>query len=78
MSLCIEVDNLASHILDHSQANLSALGENEGRTGSIVEINDIVGTIVKQMANKVIEVNLTVFFFIYYLFCPVPIPIALS
>jgi hypothetical protein len=55
-----------------------ALGENKGRTGSIVEINDSVGTIIERMANKVIEVNLTVFFFIYHLFYPVPIPIALS
>ena len=55
-----------------------ALGENKGRMGSIVEINDGVGTIVKRTANKVIEVNPTVFFFIYYLFCLVSVPIALS
>ena len=38
-----------------------ALGENEGRTGSIVEINDGVGTIVEQTANEVIEVNFTLY-----------------
>ena len=54
------------------------LGANKGRMGSVVEINDGVSTIIEQTANKVIEVNLTVFFFIYYLFCPVPVPIALS
>jgi len=36
-----------------------ALGENKGRTGSIVEMNDGVGTIVERTANEVIEVSLT-------------------
>ena len=37
------------------------LGENKGRMGSVVEINDSVSTIIKQMANEVIEVNLTLY-----------------
>ena len=35
-----------------------AFGENKGRTGSIVRINDSVGTIVEGTANQVIEVSL--------------------
>ena len=73
----ISLEDLEQQFLVGDQVRVM-LGENKGRTGSIVEINDSVGTIVEQMANKVIEVNLTVFFFIYYLFCPVPVPIALS
>ena len=73
----ISMEDLERQFLVGDQVHVM-LGENEGRTGSIVEINDGVGTIVEQMANEVIEVNLTVFFFIYYIFCPVPVPIALS
>jgi ribosomal protein L24 len=55
-----------------------ALGEYKGRTGSIVNINDGVGTIVEGTANEVIQVSVTSIFLDYYLFCPVPIAIALS
>ena len=73
----VSLEDLERQFLVGDQIHVM-LGENKGRTGLIVEINDGVGTIIERTANEVIEVNPTVFFFIYYLFCPVPVPIALS
>ena len=55
-------------MLTHVEVSLGDLeqqfligGQDRGRTGSIVEINDGVGIIIEQMANEVIEVNLTLY-----------------
>jgi transcription antitermination factor NusG len=56
-----------------------ALGEYKGRTGSIIEINDGVGTIVEGTANQVIEVSKPFFHSLsFILVFPVPIAIAIS
>jgi ribosomal protein S4E len=53
------------------------LGENKGRTGSIVEINDGVSTIVEGMANQVINISLAVFSILLALLLILPVPIAI-
>ena len=55
VEVCLE--DLERLFLVGDQVRVS-LGENKGRTGSIVRINDGVGTIVEGTANQVIEVSL--------------------
>jgi len=55
---CVEVsmEDLERQFLVGDQVRV-ALGKNKGRTGSIVEITDDIGTIVEKTANQLTEVN---------------------
>ena len=55
---CVEVsmEDLERQFFVGDQVRV-ALGENKGRTGSILEINDDIGTIVEGMANQLAEVT---------------------
>jgi hypothetical protein len=57
-STCVEVsmEDLERHFHVGDQVRV-AFGKNKGRTGSIVEINDKVGTIVEGTANQLTEVT---------------------
>ena len=55
-----------------------ALGKNKGRTGSIVEITDKVGTIVEGKANQLTEVIPPSIFLRLLIIIPAPSAIAVS
>ena len=56
--MCVEVsmEDLERQFLVGDQVHV-ALGENKGRTGSIIEISNDVGTIIKGTAHQLIEVT---------------------
>ena len=54
----VSLEDVEQHFLIGDQVRV-ALGENKGKTGSIIAINDGVGTIIEGTANQVIEVSVT-------------------
>jgi len=57
-SVEVSLEDVERHFLVGDQVRV-ALGENKGRTGSIIAINDGVSTIVEGTASQVIEVSVT-------------------
>jgi ribosomal protein L24 len=73
----VKLEDVERQFLAGDQVRV-AHGENKGRTGSIIEINDNVGTIVEGTANQLIEVSPPSIFHCLLLIFAVPSPTPIS